>query len=48
VTLIKYDTNDYLEWDVRNSRGEALASGVYIYIIKSGYFSKKGKLMIIK
>lgn len=48
ITLIKSDTNDYLEWDVKNSRGEAISSGVYIYRIKSVNSSKKGKLMIIK
>ncbi len=44
----KSDNNDYIDWDVRNSRGEPLASGVFIYVIKSGGSTKKGKLMVIR
>lgn len=46
--ISKSDANDYIDWDVRNSRGEQLASGVFIYVIKAGHSSKKGKLMVIR
>ncbi|MBI4655394.1 MAG: hypothetical protein HY746_01480 [Elusimicrobia bacterium] len=47
-TIKKSDGNDYIEWDVKNSRGENLASGVYLFLIKNIIGAKKGKLMIIK
>jgi hypothetical protein len=47
-TLKKSDANDYIEWDAKNSNGEDLASGVYLYLIKSAGQTKKGKLMIIR
>lgn len=47
-SISKSDNNDYVDWDVRNSRGEPLASGVFIFVIKSGGASKKGKLMVIR
>ena len=46
--LDKFDAGDTLEWNVRNSRGSAVDSGVYLYLIKSGNQTKKGKLMIIR
>lgn len=47
-TLDKEDTGDSVDWDVRNSRGSAVDSGVYLYRIESAVQSKKGKLMIIR
>lgn len=35
-------------WDVRNSAGEVVASGVYFYEVRSGQNRKTGKLMVIK
>jgi len=35
-------------WNVTNDRGDRLASGVYLYIIKNEKYSKKGKLIIIR
>jgi len=35
-------------WDGRNDRGEVAASGVYLYKIVSGSFSKFEKMMLIK
>jgi hypothetical protein len=35
-------------WDVRNSDGEPVASGVYIYQIKNPYSEKRGKLVIVR
>jgi hypothetical protein len=37
-----------VEWDVKNSDGESVASGVYIYQIKNPYSEKRGKLVIIR
>ncbi|MBA7539319.1 hypothetical protein ES705_31598 [subsurface metagenome] len=36
------------EWDVTNDRGDMLASGVYLYLIKNDKNKKKGKLIIIR
>ncbi|MCG2725981.1 MAG: T9SS type A sorting domain-containing protein [Elusimicrobia bacterium] len=47
-TLNKSDANDSIEWNAKTGNGENLASGVYIYMIKSASQAKKGKLMIIK
>lgn len=46
-TLRKSDEKDYIEWDAKNSNGENLASGVYLYLINNSSQTKKGKLMII-
>jgi len=35
-------------WDVTNDRGDRLASGVYLYLIKNDKDKKKGKLIIIR
>ena len=40
--------NPTYNWDVKNDNGTDVASGVYIWRIKSGSNSKKGKLMVIK
>ena len=47
-TLDKTDTSDKLVWNVRNARGSAVDSGVYLYLIESAVEAKKGKLMIIR
>lgn len=46
-SLEKNDAYNYFAWDARNSRGARVASGVYIYTIKSGGQRATGKLMII-
>lgn len=46
-TLEKNDSGETLEWDVRNSRGENVASGVYVFTVKSGGETATGKLMVI-
>lgn len=46
-TLEKNDSGETLDWDAKNSRGERLASGVYIFTVKSGGQTADGKLMII-
>ncbi|HBA59459.1 MAG TPA: hypothetical protein DCZ92_01280 [Elusimicrobia bacterium] len=40
---------DYLEWDVRNSGGQKLASGVYIYYMTApGSGKARGKFAVIR
>lgn len=46
--LDKSDASDSLDWDVHNSGGSAVDSGVYLYLIKSSGQTRKGKLMIIR
>lgn len=47
-TLGKADTSDSLDWDVRNHRGSAVDSGVYLYLIEGTGKPKTGKLMVIR
>ncbi len=44
-TLEKNDNGETLDWDLRNSRGQQVASGVYVYVVKSGSQKNNGKLM---
>ena len=39
---------DEITWDVKNSDGETVASGVYIYQIKNPFSEKRGKLVIVR
>lgn len=41
-------TGTQLAWDVRNSEGQQVASGVYIWEIRSKNNSKSGKIVVIK
>lgn len=45
--LEKNDGGETLDWDARNSRGRNVASGVYVFTIKSGGETVTGKLMVI-
>lgn len=47
-TLSKADSDDSLDWDVRNTRGAEVDSGVYLYLIEGTGAPKKGKLMVIR
>jgi len=48
-TLTHADDQSDLEfWDLRNSDGEEIAPGVYLYLITSGSETIDGKVMIIK
>lgn len=47
-TINKKNATAAIDWDARNDKGEDLASGVYVFIIKSSGSTKKGKLMIIR
>ncbi len=44
--LTRQDNQPGVRWNVLNNEGEKLASGVYIYAIKSGDKTSKGKLVI--
>jgi len=35
-------------WDAMNERGERVASGVYLYVIKAGEFTAQRKLLLMK
>ncbi len=47
-TIYKSDGNDFIDWDVRNNKGEPVFSGVYFYLVKDAFETKTGKLMIIR
>lgn len=46
-SLEKNDSGETLDWDVRNARGQNVASGVYVFTVKSGGETATGKLMVI-
>lgn len=46
--LDKSDSGDFLDWDVKNSRGENAVSGVYYFTVKSGSQTSTGRLMILR
>lgn len=46
--LEKSDSGDFMDWDVKNSRGENVTSGVYFFTVKSARQTRTGKLMIIR
>ncbi len=41
------DNKNVVSWKVKDNQGRKLASGVYIYVIKSGDEIQKGKLVIL-
>jgi hypothetical protein len=47
-TIVHNDGLYTHEWDVKNEDGKNVASGVYIYSIKSAADKKQGKIMIIR
>lgn len=47
-TLEKNDGGDTLDWDLKNSRGQEVVSGVYVYTVKGASRTAAGKLMIIR
>jgi len=47
-TLEESDGNGGVRWDLRNERGELVASGIYIYYVSINSESKTGKLAIIR
>ena len=47
-SIDKNDMFNYVNWDLANNRGRAVASGVYLYIIKSGNAVRKGKIVVLR
>lgn len=47
-TLQETDGDGELVWDVRDSEGDALPSGVYFYLLESSADKKSGKLVIVR
>lgn len=41
-------SSDAVAWNVTNDNGEKVASGLYLFVIESGSFVKKGKLVVIR
>ena len=44
----KNNSDNSITWDLRNSRGSEVASGLYVYYVKTSNSSKKGKLIVIR
>ena len=47
-TLEARDVNGGVSWDLRNERGEMVASGIYIYYVSNDDKSMKGKLAVVR
>jgi hypothetical protein len=45
-TIVESDGDGQAAWDLRNSSGKELTSGLYLYIIESTQEVKRGKLVI--
>ena len=45
---VKQDEYTTKSWDLRNMQGHKAASGLYVYYIKTGNSSKKGKFILIR
>ena len=39
---------DSVTWDLTNSAGDKVASGIYLYVIKAGDEKTQGKVVVIK
>jgi hypothetical protein len=46
--VTKFDLSQTNTWDLRNSKGERVAGGIYIFYVKSGDASGTGKIAVIK
>jgi len=46
--ILHSDGMPQLKWDVKNSSGEDVVSGTYIYVVESHQSRKKGQLVIIR
>ncbi len=46
--LQKDDPGDAVAWDLKNGHGRDVASGVYIYVIKSGADMIRGKIVLVR
>ncbi|MFC1637538.1 Ig-like domain-containing protein [Candidatus Margulisiibacteriota bacterium] len=47
-TILETDGDGVATWDVKNESGEDVASGLYLFAIKSGDDLKRGKLAVIR
>jgi len=47
-TIIENDGDAQVTWDVKNSAGEDVVSGLYLYVVKSADDIKRGKLVVIR
>ena len=43
-----YENGNVARWWGKNDRGASVASGVYIYVIKSQFGERKGKITLVK
>lgn len=48
ATVEKNNNIDSVGWDLRNTAGARVASGLYLYVVKGEGSSKKGKLVIVR
>lgn len=48
VRTIEYHATTTVTWDGKNADGEYLASGIYLWVVKSSDFTKTGKLIILR
>jgi hypothetical protein len=48
ATIEKNNNIDSVGWDLRNSAGSRVASGLYLYVVKGEGSSKKGKLVVVR
>ncbi|HOW89685.1 MAG TPA: T9SS type A sorting domain-containing protein [Elusimicrobiales bacterium] len=48
ATIKKSSSIDSIGWDLRNSGGRQVASGLYIYIVEGGGSVKRGKMVIVR
>ena len=46
--LIKTNNSGGLRWDLKTSRGNLIASGVYVYFARSGSETRRGKFLVIR
>ncbi|MCK5242570.1 T9SS type A sorting domain-containing protein [bacterium] len=47
-TIEKDDSGNRASWDLKNKQGKPVASGLYIYIIKTDVGTRRGKVVIVR
>ena len=48
ATVEKNSNIDSVGWDLRNSAGAKVASGLYLYVVKGEGSTKKGRLVVVR
>ena len=48
ATVEKNSNIDSVGWDLRNSAGAKVASGLYLYVVKGEGSSRKGRLVVVR